>query len=94
MVKAPYFDMSLAGHARTVIRGWSAVRHRSLLTDEGLALLVELTVEVGKVNQMSAQVCAGVVCLSTYHASLLHVDWYCGVSHPCVWCGTGCLERV
>ena len=55
MIKSSYFNMSLAGHARTLIRGWAGLRRRSLLTKDGLDLLVEITVAVGKVNQMSAQ---------------------------------------
>lgn len=56
MINSDYFFMSQAGHARALIRGWSGLRRRSLLTDDGLDLLVEITVAVGKVNQMSAQV--------------------------------------
>jgi len=49
------FNISLASHARTIARGWSAVRKRSLLTDEGLDLSVDAFVKIAKVNQMSAQ---------------------------------------
>jgi len=48
------FNINLAGHARTVCRGWSGIRKRSLLTEEGLQLSVDLLITVGKVNQMSA----------------------------------------
>ena len=63
MINSDYFFMSQAGHARALIRGWSALRRRSLLTDSGLDLLVEITVAVGKVNQMSAQVRTSRTCL-------------------------------
>lgn len=48
------FNFALAGHARTLARGWSSVRKRSLLTDAGLKLLGDLFVRIGKVNQYSA----------------------------------------
>ena len=49
-----FFQWQLAGHARTVARGWSGNRKRSLLTEDGLELTIELFFAVGKVNQMSA----------------------------------------
>lgn len=54
LVQEPFFNMALAGHSRTVARGWAANRKRSLLTAEGLALTIKLFVSVGKVNQMSS----------------------------------------
>lgn len=52
--KDSVFDINLAGHARTVVRGWAANRKRSVLTESGLDLTSKLVVTVGKVNQMSA----------------------------------------
>lgn len=49
------FNINLSGHARTVARGWAAVRKLSMLTPDGLALTVELFLRIAKVNQMSAQ---------------------------------------
>jgi len=49
------FDVNLAGHARTACRMWAAQRKRSLLSDEGLSLTVDMFTLVGKVNQYSAQ---------------------------------------
>ena len=49
------FNYNLAGHARTLARGWGGNRKRALLTDDGLALTVQLFVQIGKINQMSAQ---------------------------------------
>ena len=54
LLKEGFFNMSLAGHARTVARGWASNRKLSLLTDAGLDLTVELIGTIGKVNQMSA----------------------------------------
>ena len=50
----PVVNLNLAGHARTICRGWTSNRHRALLTAEGLKLTVELLLRVGRVNQMSA----------------------------------------
>ena len=49
------FNYALAGHARTLARGWGGNRKRALLTDDGLALTVHLFVQIGQINQMSAQ---------------------------------------
>jgi hypothetical protein len=54
LVKEDFFNINLAGHARTVARGWSANRKRCLMTDHGLSLTKDLFLEIGKVNQMSA----------------------------------------
>ena len=54
LVEEPFFDINLAGHARTVARGWSANRKRCLLTEDGLKLTEELFIKIGSVNQMSA----------------------------------------
>ena len=54
LVEEPFFDINLAGHARTVARGWSSNRKRCLLTDAGLKLTEELFIKIGSVNQMSA----------------------------------------
>ncbi|GMH63904.1 hypothetical protein TL16_g03833 [Triparma laevis f. inornata] len=54
LLEEPFFNMALAGHARTVARAWCANQKRALLTKEGLQLTKELFIKVGKVNQMSA----------------------------------------
>jgi aminopeptidase N len=54
LVNESFFNINLAGHARTVARGWSANRKRCLMTKEGLLLTEELFLKIGKVNQMSA----------------------------------------
>jgi aminopeptidase N len=54
LLEEPFFNMALAGHARTCARAWCSNRKRALLTKEGLELTQELFVKVGKVNQMSA----------------------------------------
>jgi hypothetical protein len=50
-----FFNINLSGHARTLCRGWSSLRRRSLLSPAGLDLTVELFVRIANVNQMSAQ---------------------------------------
>ena len=52
---ASLFNYALAGHARSLARAWGANRKRALLTDDGLALTVHLFLQIGTVNQMSAQ---------------------------------------
>ena len=54
LLEEPFFNMALAGHARTCSRAWCSNRKRALLTKDGLELTKELFVKVGKVNQMSA----------------------------------------
>lgn len=54
LLDAPFFNMSLAGHARTVARGWTSDRKTAVLTEEGLKFTIELFLKVGHVNQMSA----------------------------------------
>lgn len=54
LVNESFFNINLAGHARTVARGWSANRKQCLMTDDGLSLTEELFLNIGKVNQMSA----------------------------------------
>jgi hypothetical protein len=54
LMKEPFFNIALAGHARTVARGWCSTRKRALLSKEGLKLTVELFAVIGKVNEMSA----------------------------------------
>ena len=54
LVDEPFFNINLAGHSRTVARGWSANRKQCLMTDDGLSLTEELFLNIGKVNQMSA----------------------------------------
>lgn len=54
VISEPFFNISLAGHARSVARGWLTNLHRALLTRAGLTLTKELFLKVGKTNQMSA----------------------------------------
>ena len=54
LVNEPFFKLELAGHARSVARGWTRNRKRALLTDEGLELTKELFFKIAKINQMSA----------------------------------------
>lgn len=54
LLRSKEFRIELAGHARTLCRAYVVNRKRSLLTKEGLAMTAELTVKVGKVNEMSA----------------------------------------
>lgn len=54
LIEEPFFDMALAGHARSVARGWTSHRKRALLDKEGLKFSVVLFLKIGKVNQMSA----------------------------------------
>lgn len=55
MQDKPMFDINLAGHARTAARMWAGLRKRSLLSQAGLKLTVEMFIKIGKVNQYSAQ---------------------------------------
>lgn len=48
------FNVNLSHHSRTVCRGLSQIRHRTVLTDEGLELMSEVFTKIGRVNQMSA----------------------------------------
>lgn len=54
LVAESFFKPELAGHARGVARAWSMQRKRSLYTEDGLKLTIDLCVRIGKVNQMSA----------------------------------------
>ena len=54
LLDEPFFNMALAGHARTVARCWTGNPKISLMTDEGLEYTVALFLKIGKVNQMSA----------------------------------------
>uniref|UniRef100_A0A0A9YVZ1 tRNA modification GTPase MnmE n=1 Tax=Lygus hesperus TaxID=30085 RepID=A0A0A9YVZ1_LYGHE len=54
LFQEPFFKIELAGHARTVARGWIANRNLTLLTHTGLRKTVELCTKIGKVNEMSA----------------------------------------
>jgi aminopeptidase N len=49
-----HFNPALSNHGRTVTRCLSQIRHFSLATDEGLEVMAEVFVKIGKVNQMSA----------------------------------------
>lgn len=50
----PLVNLKLAGHARYFARGWVSVPHRSIQTDDGLELLVEIFVRVALINAFSA----------------------------------------
>jgi aminopeptidase N len=50
----PSFNPSQSSHGRAVTRALSQIRDFSLATDEGLDVMVEAFVKIGKVNQMSA----------------------------------------
>lgn len=54
LMEEKFFNLALAGHARSVARGWCTHRKRALLSDEGLDFTVKLFHTIGKVNQMSA----------------------------------------
>lgn len=41
------FNVNLAGHARTLARAWSMQRKRSLLTDDGLEVTIDLFTRIG-----------------------------------------------
>ena len=51
---SPFFNMALAGHARSIARGWCSDRKMAVLDPEGLKMTEELFLTIGKVNQMSA----------------------------------------
>ncbi|KAF1795023.1 Peptidase M1, alanyl aminopeptidase, C-terminal [Phytophthora cactorum] len=50
----PSFNPSQSSHGRTLSRCLSQIRDFSLATDEGLDVMVQVFVKIGKVNQMSA----------------------------------------
>ncbi|KAE9027867.1 hypothetical protein PR001_g11877 [Phytophthora rubi] len=50
----PSFNPAQSSHGRTLSRCLSQIRDFSLATDEGLDVMVEAFVKIGKVNQMSA----------------------------------------
>ncbi|KAF1794956.1 Peptidase M1, alanyl aminopeptidase, C-terminal [Phytophthora cactorum] len=50
----PSFNPSQSSHGRTLSRCLSQIRDFSLATDEGLDVMVQAFVKIGKVNQMSA----------------------------------------
>ncbi|RLN50615.1 hypothetical protein BBJ29_010001, partial [Phytophthora kernoviae] len=54
LVAHPSFNPAQSSHGRTVSRCLSQIRDFSLATDEGLDVMVEVFVKIGKVNQMSA----------------------------------------
>ncbi len=54
LLQEPFFNVALAGHARSVARAWCANQKRALLTKDGLELTKDLFLTIGRVNQMSA----------------------------------------
>ncbi|CEG48934.1 metalloprotease family [Plasmopara halstedii] len=50
----PSFNPSQSSHGRTLSRCLSQIREFSIATDEGLDVMVQVFVKIGKVNQMSA----------------------------------------
>ncbi|KAF4144513.1 hypothetical protein GN958_ATG06292 [Phytophthora infestans] len=50
----PSFNPAQSGHGRAVTRSLSQIRDFSLATDEGLDVMAQAFVKIGKVNQMSA----------------------------------------
>ncbi|RHY20933.1 hypothetical protein DYB25_000731 [Aphanomyces astaci] len=54
LMALPYFNINQTHHTRTLARGLSQIRHKSVLTEEGRALMLELFTKIGTVNQMSA----------------------------------------
>ncbi|KAL3668363.1 hypothetical protein V7S43_006453 [Phytophthora oleae] len=50
----PSFNPAQSSHGRAVTRSLSQIRDFSLATDEGLDVMVQAFVKIGKVNQMSA----------------------------------------
>ncbi|KAJ0395141.1 hypothetical protein P43SY_002425 [Pythium insidiosum] len=48
------FNPALSNHGRTLTRCLSQIRHFSLATEEGLEVMAQVFVKIGKVNQMSA----------------------------------------
>ncbi|CAK4630663.1 unnamed protein product [Aphanomyces euteiches] len=54
MMALPCFNFNQTHHTRTLARGLSQIRHKSVLTEEGRNLLIEVFTKIGTVNQMSA----------------------------------------
>uniref|UniRef100_M4BYP5 Peptidase M1 membrane alanine aminopeptidase domain-containing protein n=1 Tax=Hyaloperonospora arabidopsidis (strain Emoy2) TaxID=559515 RepID=M4BYP5_HYAAE len=54
LVASSSFNPAQSSHGRTLSRGLSQIRDFSLGTDEGLDVMVQVFVKIGKVNQMSA----------------------------------------
>lgn len=54
LMNSPVYNVNLSHHTRTIARGLSQIRYFSILTDEGLDLMVFVFERIGKVNQMSA----------------------------------------
>lgn len=54
LIANPAFKVAQSNHSRTLARCLSQIRHFSLATDEGLAVMLECFIRIGKVNQMSA----------------------------------------
>ncbi|GLE06297.1 hypothetical protein PINS_up015544 [Pythium insidiosum] len=54
LIAHPDFNPALSNHGRTLTRCLSQIRHFSLATEEGLEVMAQAFVKIGKVNQMSA----------------------------------------
>ncbi|KAG4241863.1 hypothetical protein PC116_g10203 [Phytophthora cactorum] len=54
LLNDPSFNPAQSSHGRAVTRSLSQIRDFSLATDEGLDVMVQAFVKIGKVNQMSA----------------------------------------
>jgi aminopeptidase N len=54
LMSQPYFNINQTHHSRTLARGLTIHRHRTVLTQEGRDLMVEVFTRIGKVNQASA----------------------------------------
>lgn len=54
LLKESFFKIELAGHARTLARGWIVNRNLSLLTKTGLQKTIDLATAIAKVNEMSS----------------------------------------
>ncbi|TYZ66967.1 hypothetical protein PybrP1_001777 [[Pythium] brassicae (nom. inval.)] len=54
LLASPDFNPAQSSHGRTLTRCLSQIRHFSLATDEGLDVMEQVFVKIGKVNQMAA----------------------------------------
>ena len=59
LVESDIFDLSKAGHARSLARGWAQDRKRALLSEQGRAMTVKLFSAIGNVNPYSASAIIG-----------------------------------
>ncbi|KDO31446.1 hypothetical protein SPRG_04061 [Saprolegnia parasitica CBS 223.65] len=54
LMAQPYFNINQTHHSRTLARGLTQIRERTVLTQEGRDLMIEVFTRIGKVNQTSA----------------------------------------